>query len=598
MPFRLKSAGATYQRLVNRMFAEMLGNSMEVYIDDMLVKSLVAQDHLDHLQQAFKVLEKYNMKLNPAKCSFAISSGKFLGNMVTKRGIEANLEQIRPIQNIQPHKNIKDIQCLNGRIAALSRFISKSSERCHIFFSKLRKTKDFIWTEECQKALNKLKAYLSSLPLTAKPKDGETLYIYLAVSETTVSAVLVREENGKQQPVYYISKTLLNAETRYNQLEKLALALVTAGRKLRPYFQCHPIVVLTQYPLRAILHKPELSGRLTKWAVELSEYDITFQPRTAIKSQVLADFIADFSSDMQIQAEKELLCLEQQSNTKWRFSVDGSSNSKGCGLGIVLTTPTGDIIQRSIRCKFKATNNEEEYEALIAGLDLAKELNIKNIKVTSDSQLVVNQLNGTYQAKDSKMTTYLEVVKKKVKHFNEFSIVQVPRLENDHADALANLGSTIQIKNEITIPVVYMQWPAVWKQPEQSTNTIDTQSWMTPIIEYLLHGTLPEDKNESRKLRTKAARFTLSSDRLYERSFTGPLLRCLNLAEEKYILTELHEGECGNHSGSRSLCNKALTTRLLWPRMRKDSFDLSRSATSARGLLKCHICHLRNSIQH
>ncbi|XP_062100590.1 uncharacterized protein LOC133806515 [Humulus lupulus] len=380
--------------------------------------------------------------------------------------------------------------------------------------------------------------FLIHLPLMAKPKDGETLYIYLAVSEIAVSSVLIREENGKQQPVYYISKTLLDAETRYNQLEKLALALVTAGRKLRPYFQCHPIVVLTQYPLRAVLHKPELSGRLTKWVVELSKYDITFQPRTAIKSQVLADFIAYFSSDMQIQAEKELLYLEQQSNTTWRLSVDGSSNNKGCRLGIVLTTSTGDVIQRSIRCEFKATNNEAEYEALIAGFDLARELNIKNIEVTSDSQLVVNQLNGTYQAKDSKMTSYLEVVKEKVKHFSEFSIVQVPRLENDHADALANLGSSIQIKNGITIPVVYMQWSAVWKKPEQSTNTIDTQSWMTPIIEYMHHGTLLEDKNESRKLRTKAARFTLSSGRLYKRSFTGPLLRCLNPAEAKYTLTE------------------------------------------------------------
>ena len=311
MPFELKNAGATYQRLVNRMFADMLGKTMEVYIDDMLVKSLAAENHLDHLKQAFQVLEKYNMKLNPTKCSFGVSSGKFLGYLVTKRGIEANPDQIRSIQNIQSPKSIKDIQRLNGRIAALSRFISKSSDRCHLFFSTLRKTKDFVWTEECEEALRQLKSYLTSPPLLAKPKDGETLYMYLAILEAAVSAALVREDEGKQQPIYYVSNTLLDAETRYTQLEKLALALVTAGRKLRPYFQCHPIVVLTQYPLRSILHKPELSGRMTKWAVELSEYDITYQPRTAIKSQVLADFIADFSCVGQVQAEKELLCLNE-----------------------------------------------------------------------------------------------------------------------------------------------------------------------------------------------------------------------------------------------------------------------------------------------
>ncbi|KAL5574300.1 hypothetical protein UlMin_023897 [Ulmus minor] len=119
-------------------------------------------------------------------------------------------------------------------------------------------------TPACEQALQDLKRYLTSPPLLSKPKDGEQLYIYLAVSEGAVSAVLVREEEGKQFPVYYVSKSLLDAETRYTQLEKLALALVTVARKLRPYFQCHPITVLTTYPLKSILHKPELSGRLTK----------------------------------------------------------------------------------------------------------------------------------------------------------------------------------------------------------------------------------------------------------------------------------------------------------------------------------------------
>ena len=140
-----------------------------------------------------------------------------------------------------------------------------------------------------------MKAYLKSPPPLSKPKDNETLLLYLAVSDSAVSAVLVREEDNSQHPVYYVSKTLLDAETRYSRLEKLALALIVAARKLRPYFQCHSIKILTTYPLKNILHKPELSGRLTKWAVELSEYDISFHPRSLMKSQVLADFIADFT---------------------------------------------------------------------------------------------------------------------------------------------------------------------------------------------------------------------------------------------------------------------------------------------------------------
>lgn len=320
MPFGLKNVGATYQRLVNRMFANQLGTTMEVYIDDMLIKSLDSGDHIDHLGQAFQILERYNMKLNPAKCSFGVSSGKFLGFLVTKCGIEADPDQIRAIQEIRSPRNIKEVQRLNGRIAALSRFISRSSERCRPFFTTLRKAKDFEWTAECEEALQQLKIYLASPPLLAKPQDGETLFAYLAMSETAGSAVLVREQEGKQHPIYYVLRSLLDPETRYSALEKLALSLVTAGRKLRPYFQCHPVIVVSQYPLRTILHSPEMSGRLAKWAIELNEFDVTYQPRTAIKSQVLDDFVADFSSSTSSQAEQELICQIESPTASWTLS--------------------------------------------------------------------------------------------------------------------------------------------------------------------------------------------------------------------------------------------------------------------------------------
>ena len=158
------------------------------------------------------------MKLNPTKCSFGVAAGKFLGYMVTQRGIEANPDQIKSIMNIQSPASVRDVQRLTGRVAALSRFISRSSEKCHLFFSTLRKSKDFEWMQACEQALHDLKRYLTSPPLLSKPKDGEQLYIYLAVSEGAVSAVLVREEDGKQFPVYYVSKSLLDAETRYTQL--------------------------------------------------------------------------------------------------------------------------------------------------------------------------------------------------------------------------------------------------------------------------------------------------------------------------------------------------------------------------------------------
>ena len=161
-------------------------------------------------------------------------------------------------------------------MAALSRFISRLSDKFHAFFGTLKNPNDFQWTEESEGAHAELKAYLTTPPLLSKPLLGEVLLLYLAVSEHAVSAVLVCVEGSKQLPIYYESKALLDAETRYSHLEKLSLALIVAARKLRPYFQAHPIVVVTSFPVKLVLHKPEVSGRLAKWAVELGEYDVIF----------------------------------------------------------------------------------------------------------------------------------------------------------------------------------------------------------------------------------------------------------------------------------------------------------------------------------
>ncbi|XP_048596410.1 uncharacterized protein LOC106364989 [Brassica napus] len=162
MPFGLKNAGATYQRLVNRMFADQLGNTMEVYIDYMLVKSLKADDHLNNLRDCFKILNDYGMKLNPAKCTFGVTSGEFLCYIVTQRGIEANPKQISAILDLPSPKNSREVRRLTGCIAALNRFISRSTDKCLPFYELLRGNKRFVWDEKCEEAFNQLKHYLTT----------------------------------------------------------------------------------------------------------------------------------------------------------------------------------------------------------------------------------------------------------------------------------------------------------------------------------------------------------------------------------------------------------------------------------------------------
>lgn len=210
---------------------------MDMYIDDMLVKSKAACDHVTHLQRAFDVIRRNEMKLNPTKFSFGVSAGKFLGYIVTERGSKLVLTKLGKSSASNLQKNIKEVQKLTGRVAALNRFISKSSERCRLFYDILKKDKDFEWTDQHEHPLQELKWYLMTPHLLSKPKADEPLQVYVTISESSVSAVLAREGPEGQLPIYYVSKSLVDAEIKYSPLEKLVLALVTAFKKLKRYLE-------------------------------------------------------------------------------------------------------------------------------------------------------------------------------------------------------------------------------------------------------------------------------------------------------------------------------------------------------------------------
>ncbi|GKV02804.1 hypothetical protein SLEP1_g15195 [Rubroshorea leprosula] len=506
MLFGLKNAGATYQKMVTIVFHAQIGKNLEVYVDDIVVKSLKAEDHLADLDETFNNLRKNRMRLNPAKCIFGVESEKFLGFMVSRRGIEVNPEKIRAIAEMEPPKSVKDIQRLTGRVAALHRFISKSADKCLPFFK-----------------------IMSSPPLLTKAIDGKLLYLYLGISDEAISSVLVREEARQQKPIYYISSVLHGAKLRYPIAEKAALAVVTSARKLRPYFQSHPIIVLTDQPLRQILQKPECSRRLIKWAVELGEFEITFQQRSAIRAQALADFI--------------IKCTPCPSNSNpepndWTLYVDGASSSKGSGAGALLVGPEGYRGEHALKFNFGATNNMAEYEALLLGLQLALQLQISVIQVYNDSQLVVNQINSIYEVVDPVMVKYVALVAELKCKFQKFCLSKIPRAENEQADLLFKFASDSSLSSR-SVFVEVLEEPSFMKprMMEISTNP-DTPSWTDSIISFLRDGIVLEDRQEAMKLRKKASRYTLVDGILYKRSFSLPLLRCLNPYEAEYALRE------------------------------------------------------------
>ena len=212
MPSGLKNTGATYQRLVAKMFRPLVGKTMEVYINDMLIKYKERPDHANHLQQAFDLLKTYGMKLNLAKCAFGVSVGRFLGFMMTQRGIEANPSQLKSIIESPAPSSRKEVQQLTGRLAALGRFISRFTDLLKLFFDTLRGANRAGGNEECDRAFTQIKSYLAEPPILTSLDTGETLFVYLAVSDIAVSVVLFKEnEDGKQRVMFFVSMPNLGA---------------------------------------------------------------------------------------------------------------------------------------------------------------------------------------------------------------------------------------------------------------------------------------------------------------------------------------------------------------------------------------------------
>ncbi|KAI3462591.1 hypothetical protein Pfo_019254 [Paulownia fortunei] len=410
-----------------------------------------------------------------------------------------------------PPQHIKHIQQLIGILAYLNHFISRSADKGFHFFRVLYEGKNFEWTEECQHAFDDLKKYLVFPLLLTKPEVGETLFLYLVVATEAISVVLVREVGQAHQLIYYTIKILQGTEQRYLNIEKLALALITATRKLRPYFQSHLVVVLTNHPLKQVLSNSKTSGRMVKWAIELNEHEIEFCPRPTIKAQVLANFVVEMTNDETIN-----------SLSAWTLYVDGSSTLTGSGARIVIESPQGDKFEFALKFEFLTSNNEAEYEALLAGLKLAFAAGARKLTIYSDSQLMVNQVRG--------------------------------KADNMITDQLTKLASSMASIN--TQKITFLS---------SSHNKIDGIGLQILCVDKKEPRELLKNPVDAQKLKTRTAHFLIIDRELYKRGFSQPYLKCLTPTKANYVLRKIHEGICGNHLGGKSLATKVLRQGYFWP---------------------------------
>jgi ribonuclease HI len=292
------------------------------------------------------------------------------------------------------------------------------------------------------------------------------MLLYIAATPRVIGMVIVVEhtEEGKELPVqrllYYLSEVLTLSNQNYPHYQKVAYGVYMAARKLKHYFEEHPIMVVSTTPLSEIIGCKDAMGRVAKWAIELAAHTIQYKPKTTIKSQIIADFFADWGEHQYLPPALD--------STYWRMNFDGSKMLGGLGAGVVLTSPKGDKLQYVLQMHFCASNNVAEYEALVHGLKLAKEIGIRRILCFGDSDLVVHQVSGEWDAKDANMSSYRFYVQQLCGFFEGCEFHHVPRANNTEADRLSKIGSTKQdIPARVSLEII--RKPSIKPSPESDS---------------------------------------------------------------------------------------------------------------------------------
>uniref|UniRef100_A0A2N9FRS5 Uncharacterized protein n=1 Tax=Fagus sylvatica TaxID=28930 RepID=A0A2N9FRS5_FAGSY len=547
MPFGLKNAGATYQRTMTAMFHDMMHKEIEDYVDDIVVKSKKREDHLRILRKVFDRCRLYKLKMNPLKCAFGVSAGKFLGFLVHNRGIDVDPAKASAIATMKAPTSHKELKSFLGRLSYIRRFIPGLAAVTATF-----------------------------MPLMKERIPGRPLRLYLASNSEAIGGLVAQEdEDGTEKPIYYVSRALRDAETRYSGAERACLALIYASQRLRHYFLAHKIQLITKsHPIRSLLHRPVLSGRLAQWLLQLSQYEITTETPTAIKSQAIADLLAQFpgedSSSISHEVPGEIgeALLADLADSTWTLKFDGSSTSSSSGAGIVLTREDGETIAKSFKLDFSCSNNASEYEAYITGLVIAHEMGIKHLRVIGDSNLIICQTKGEFSLKEPSLALYRALAQKLEEKFDTFEISHAMRCENRYADALATLGSQVSFegsKVDVTIDKRSMPITDLLREKFKEQN-LDAEDWRTPIRAKLMS---PEGVADLKMLKD----YVLIAGDLYRRLPGGVLARCVNLQEAAKKLTEVHERCCELRDGV-SLYRRLQRLGYFWPSMSKEAASL------------------------
>jgi ribonuclease HI len=389
--------------------------------------------------------------------------------------------------------------------------------------------------------------------------------------------------------------------------------VVLARRKLFHYFEAHPVTVVSSFPLGEIIRNPDAAGRIAKWSVELMGETLTYAPCKEIKSQILADFVAEWTDTQLPPPQIQAKC--------WTLYFDGSVMKTSAGAGLLFISPLGEHMRYAVRLHFPASNNMAESAALLCGLKISIETGIKRLDVRGDSQLVIDHVIKNVSCHDDKMEAYCKAVRALEDKFYYIEINHVPRRYNEEADKLAKIAS-----GRITVPpnvfargvaqpsVNLESCPPSHEEPSGAPSSptgaepmdedpsneayvlsllegydadeakaMDTEpapsegDWRDKYIAWMDRGELPSDRSEARRITRMAKSFALVDGELYKRTASGVLQRCVPISQGRELLRDIHAGVCGHHAAPRTLVGNAFRQGFYWPTAVADASEIVRT---------------------
>ncbi|CAN6725239.1 unnamed protein product [Malus baccata var. baccata] len=441
MPFGLKNAGATYQRVMNAIFHDLIGQSMEVYIDDIVVKSKTEEQHLVDLKQALTRMRIHKLKMNPKKCAFGVRAGNFLGFLVHQRGVEVDKNKSRAIMESPSPTNKVQLQRLLGKINFLRRFIANLAGKIQPLtpLLRLKDKENFEWGPPHQHAFDNIKAYLTSPPVLVPPQRGKPLKLYISASEN----------------FQYVPQRAVK------------------GQAIADFLTEHQ----------------ESQSEVINIPGSLEVTSIWIPPRKDISGK--EDWV-----------QQEIRRVTGLWITHWKLYFDGSHTQKASGAGIVIVNPQGVYHYYSFLLDYQGnTNNRAEYEALIIGLEILMDLGAAEVEVFGDSELVINQLNGEFKCRHITMAGYYMAVTQLLSFWDsEILVNHVPRGSNLAANEMAQLASGVPIQERkygVDVEIQRRNLPSILERGfSLDIMVLETkiEDWRSPIIHHLKDPSSPTSK--------------------------------------------------------------------------------------------------------